>query len=104
MSPPVTAPAAFGARRARLAAHFTAPALFVSGLSRPRNFAGNRYAFRAESHFLYFTGRALEGAALLVAHGKSTLFAPRPDPEAELWSGKQPSLDELSRELELEVR
>ncbi|HEX3773518.1 MAG TPA: aminopeptidase P family protein [Polyangiaceae bacterium] len=104
MFPPVTAPAAFAARRARLSARFAAPALFVSGLSRPRNFAGNRYPFRAESHFLYFTGRALEASALLVEPGKSTLFAPRPDPEAELWSGKQSSLDELSRELELEVR
>ena len=78
--------------------------MFVSGLSRPRNFAGNRYPFRAESHFLYFVGRSIEGAALLVEHGKKTLFAPSPDPEAELWAGRQPGLDELSRELGLDVR
>ena len=35
---------------------------------------------------------------------RATLFAPPPDPEAELWAGRQPGLDELSRELELEVR
>ena len=105
MLPPVSAPSAFAARRQRLSARFSAPALFVSGLSRPRNFAGNRYPFRAESHFLYFVGRALEGAALLIAPGgKSTLFAPAPDPEAELWAGRQPGLDELSRELAIEVR
>jgi len=104
MFAPVTAPAALVARRARLAARFPRPALFVSGLSRPRNFAGNRYPFRAESHFLYFVGRPIEGAALLIEAGTSTLFAPRPDPEAELWSGKQPSLEELAGELKLEVR
>jgi Xaa-Pro aminopeptidase len=104
MFAPVTVPAAFAARRSRLSARFAAPALFVSGLSRPRNFAGNRYPFRAESHFLYFVGRAIEGAALLLQPGGATLFAPPPDPEAELWSGKQPSLAELARELELEVR
>jgi Xaa-Pro aminopeptidase len=104
MLAPVTVPSAFAARRQRLSARFSGPALFVSGLSRPRNFAGNRYPFRAESHFLYFVGRAIEGAALLVQPGTATLFAPRPDPEAELWSGKQPSLADLSRELEIDVR
>jgi Xaa-Pro aminopeptidase len=104
MSAPVTAPSVFAARRTRLSARFSGPALFVSGLSRPRNFAGNRYPFRAESHFLYFLGRPIEGAALLVEPGSATLFAPWPDPEAELWGGKQPSLDDLSRELEIEVR
>src|SRR4051812_36448467 len=104
MLPPVTLPSAFAARRNRLSARFPGAALFVSGLSRPRNFAGNRYPFRAESHFLYFVGRAIEGAALLLGPGPATLFAPRPDPEAELWAGRQPGLDELSRELEIEVR
>jgi len=104
MLPPVTVPAAFAARRERLSARFPSPALFVSGLSRPRNFAGNRYPFRAESHFLYFVGRAIEGAALLVQPGGATLFAPHPDPEAELWSGKQPALADLAQQLELEVR
>jgi len=104
MLPPVTLPSAFAARRQRLSARFNGPALFVSGLARPRNFAGNRYPFRAESHFLYFVGRPIEGAALLVASGKAVLFAPPPDPEAELWGGRQPGLEELSRELDLEVR
>src|SRR5882724_2608033 len=104
MTAPVTDPSAFAARRSRLCTRFSGPALFVSGLSRPRNFAGNRYPFRAESHFLYFVGRQIEGAALLIEPGSATLFAPWPDPEAELWGGKQPSLDDLSCELEIEVR
>lgn len=103
MLPPVTDSSTFAARRARLAERFPSPALLVSGLSRPRNFAGNRYPFRAESHFLYFVGRAIEGAALLVEPGRAALFAPRPDPEAELWGGRQPELADLSRELSIEV-
>src|SRR5882724_13028663 len=104
MTAPVTDPSAFAARRSRLCTRFSGPALFVSGLSRPRNFAGNRYPFRAESHFLYFLGRAIEGAALLLHSGGATLFAPRPDPEAELWAGRQASLGELASDLALDVR
>jgi Xaa-Pro aminopeptidase len=104
MALPVTDPSVFAARRQRLCAQFSGPALFVSGLPRPRNFAGNRYPFRAESHFLYLLGRPSEGAALLVDSGTATLFAPPPDPEAELWAGPQPTLDELSRQLAIEVR
>ena len=104
MLAPVTVPAVFAARRERLVARFSSPALFVSGLSRPRNFAGNRYPYRAESHFLYFVGRGIEGAALLVQPGGATLFAPRPDPEAELWSGKLASLADLAADLQLDVR
>ena len=104
MLAPVTEASAFAARRTRFFARFSGPALFVSGWSRPRNFAGNRFPFRAESHFLYFVGRSIEGAALLLDSGGATLFAPPPDPEAELWAGRQPGLEELSRELAIEVR
>jgi Xaa-Pro aminopeptidase len=95
---------AFARRRALLAERLERPALFVSGLARPRNYAGNRYPFRAESHFLYFVGRALEGAALLVRPDGATLYAEPPDPEEALWSGPEPTLDALSAELGLEVR
>lgn len=97
-------PSVFGARRARLQGLLDGPALLVAGHSRPRNFQHNRYAFRAESHFLYLVGRSIEGAALLLTPQGATLFAEPPDPEAELWTGPMPSLDELSRELGLEVR
>jgi Xaa-Pro aminopeptidase len=97
-------PAAFAARRARLAESLTGRALLVAGQSRPRNFQHNRFPFRAESHFLYLVGRSLEGAALLVEPKGATLYAPPADPEAELWTGPMTTLDDLSQELGLEVR
>jgi Xaa-Pro aminopeptidase len=97
-------PSAFERRRALLSSRISRPALFVSGLARPRNYAGNRYPFRAESHFLYFVGRPLEGAALLVRPEGAVLYAEPPDPEEALWSGPEPTFDALSRELGLEVR
>ena len=96
--------AALRQRRERLAAKLTTPALFVSGLARPRNYRANRYPFRAESHFLYFVGRPLEGAALVIRPDRSTLYAEPPDPEEALWTGPQPTLERLSEELGLEVR
>jgi Xaa-Pro aminopeptidase len=95
---------AFAARRARLTQRLEAPALIASGFARARNFPHNRYPFRAESHFLYLVGAQLEGAALLLCDGRATLYAPPPDPDAALWTGPVPSLDELSSMLELEVR
>lgn len=95
----------FVERRARLAAQLETPALLVAGQSRPRNFAHNRFAFRADSHFLYLVGRSLEGAALLLEPGGgATLFAPAPEPEAELWTGAMPALTQLESELGLPVR
>src|SRR5687768_18374206 len=104
MWPTPTPTRAFVERRARLQARIDRPALLVSGLSRPRNFAGNRYPFRAESHFLYFIGRPIEGAALLIEPRGAVLYAPEPDPEEELWSGAMPTLGELAESAGLEVR
>ena len=95
---------AFADRRARLSAQLSGPALLVAGQSRPRNFQHNRFPFRAESHFLYLVGRSLEGAALLVTPSGATLYAPAADPEAELWTGPMTTLDDLAKELGLEVR
>jgi Xaa-Pro aminopeptidase len=76
--------------------------MFVAGRARPRNFAANVHGFRAESHFLYFVGRAIENAALLIEPQQgAVLYAPEPDPEEELWTGRQPSLEELEQELGL---
>jgi Xaa-Pro aminopeptidase len=103
MWPKSSPPSAFAARRARLIERIGGSVLLPSGFSRARNFPHNRYPFRAESHFLYLVGAQLEGAALLLRDGKATLYAPQPDPDAALWTGPVPSLDELSAMLELEV-
>src|SRR6478735_5528928 len=95
---------AFADRRSRLQARLSGPALFPAGFSRPRNFQHNRFPFRAESHFLYLIGRSIEEAALLITPSTCTLFAPPADPEAELWTGPMQSLDDLARELGLEVK
>jgi Xaa-Pro aminopeptidase len=79
------------------------PALIVSGFSRPRNFAGNRYPFRAESHFLYLIGQSIEGAALLIGPDRAVLYAPEPDPEEELWTGPMPELEQLAEACGVEV-
>ncbi len=97
-------PPAFAERRSRLSARLRGPALLVAGQSRPRNFQHNRFPFRAESHFLYLVGHSIEGAALLVQPSGATLFAPPADPEAELWTGPMTTLDDLSKQLGLEVR
>jgi Xaa-Pro aminopeptidase len=102
---PTKSPAsAFIDRRRRLQERLTAPAVFVSGFSRPRNFAGNRYPFRAESHFLYLVGQAIEGAALMIEPSSAVLYAPEPDPEEELWSGPMPELSQLAELCGLPVK
>ncbi len=81
----------------------TFPVLFASGFARARNFPHNRYPFRAESHFLYLVGAQLEGAALLLSPTGARLYAPPPDPDAALWTGDAPTLEQLSAQLEIEV-
>lgn len=97
--------AAFVARRAAVLARCAVPAALYAGLARPRNFLGNRHAFRAESHFLYLVGRSIEGALLLLdpARGATLYVEPTP-PDEELWTGPIPTLEQLEAELGLPVR
>ncbi len=96
--------ATFRERCERLDRRLPGPKLFASGFSRPRNFAHNPYPFRAESHFLYFVGVALEGAALLVDGDDTAVYVDPPNPDDALWFGPRPRLDELARTLEMDVR
>ncbi len=64
----------FAARRRRLQARLDQPAWLTSGLPRPRNFAGNPYPFRAESHFLYFLGVSTPAAVLRIDPDNATLY------------------------------
>jgi Xaa-Pro aminopeptidase len=99
MTIPVTSKEALRARRARLMELHAGPILLAAGRSVSRNFRANTYPFRASSHFLYLTGRTLEGAALLLADGQTTLFAQAPDPQDALWHGPRPTLEALGDEL-----
>ncbi len=76
------------ARRTRLAnALGDTPALLVAGRPRSRNYAANRYPFRAESHFLYLAGAQLPAAAMLVDGARSILFVDPPAEDDPLWHG-----------------
>jgi Xaa-Pro aminopeptidase len=103
MLPPKTPASAFVARRRALLDRFAGPALFPAGLPRARNYAANRYPFRAASHFLYFTGAPVPGAVLLFAEGRVTLFAEPPEPDDALWHGPRPSFAELQQALALDA-
>jgi Xaa-Pro aminopeptidase len=103
MSLPRSPASAFVARRRALLGRFPGPALLPAGLPRARNFAANRYPFRATSHFLYFTGVAIPGAALLFAEGQVTLFAEPPDADDALWHGPRASFAELGEALALDA-
>lgn len=94
MTLPTTTQAALVARRKALQSRLATAALLSAGLPRPRNYRANRYPFRAESHFLYFAGASIPGAALLFAGDRVTLFAEPEQPSDALWHGKQPSFDE----------
>jgi Xaa-Pro aminopeptidase len=94
---------AFVERRRRLQHKLSGPALIAAGFSRSRNFRANTYPFRASSHFLYFVGRPIEGAVLMIEPGSARLYAPIPDSHSVVWTGPEPTPAELSEMLELEV-
>ena len=79
------------------------PALLPAGRPRPRNYLANTYPFRASSHFLYFVGRPLEGAALWLDGGLMRLVLDPPADDASLWHGPPPTRDELTRLTNLEL-
>lgn len=100
-----TPTATFRARREALSRKLgDAPALLLAGRAPSRNYPANRYPFRASSHFLYFLGRHLEGAALLFDATGATLFTHPPDPEDALWHGPREELEVLGEALGLDVR
>lgn len=103
MPAPRTSPSAFVARRRALMARFAGPVLLSAGLPRSRNYRANRYPFRAASHFLYFVGDHIPGAAILFAEGKVSLFADPPEPDDALWHGPRPSFAELRDALMLDA-
>jgi len=78
--------------------------LMASGAPSPRNYPANAYPFRASSHFLYLFGSPLRESFALFEHGRWVVFTPPPNPNNALWHGPEPTLSDLSRSLECEVR
>ncbi len=102
--PQPSPPSALAARRERLQRRHSATAVLASGWPRARNFPLNQLPFRAESHFLYLVGQQLEGAALVIGPDRTVLYVTPPDPGDRLWHGPEPTAQDLSRLLGLEVR
>jgi Xaa-Pro aminopeptidase len=88
----------FSRRRAALGRRMgDAPALVLSGGLRARNYPANVFPFRADSHFLYLVGAAIEDAALLVHGERAELFLPPKDEDDPLWHGPVPGPDAIAQ-------
>ncbi|MFQ5462250.1 MAG: aminopeptidase P N-terminal domain-containing protein [Phycisphaerae bacterium] len=92
----VAPPDVYGQRRAKLAARLTRPMLIAGGRGRPRQIPTLGYPFRAGSHYLYFGGPPVEGAAILIqpgSDGDEGCFLLRPESSYEdaVWVGQTPS-------------
>jgi Xaa-Pro aminopeptidase len=86
-------------RRQRFAELFDRPVVLWSGLPSPRNYPGNPYPFRANSHFLYFAGLPLQNAAIRLEAGKLQLFMDNASPAAILWHGATPTREEIAAQI-----
>jgi Xaa-Pro aminopeptidase len=103
------------ARRARLAEAFPDERLVVPAGGFKVRANDTDYRFRAETAHVHLTGNLTSDAVLVVEDGTSVLYArPRSSRHSdeffrdrrygELWTGRRPSLREMSDSLGLEVR
>jgi Xaa-Pro aminopeptidase len=74
--------------------------LFLGNEESPMNYAGNSYPFRQDSSFLYFFGLDKPGLAAVidVDEGTETVFGDDLTIDDIVWTGPQPSLQEVSLE------
>lgn len=86
-------------RRTRLDQLIDFPVILWSGHSCSRNYPANTYPFRASSHFLYFAGLPLEGAAIRLEAGKLELFMEDAPPSSALWHGEMPKREEIAQQI-----
>ena len=105
--PPIDYHASLSLRRRTLLTQMQeTPALIPAGSFIGRNYAGNPYAFRPSSHFIYLLGPHsfhLADSWLLLANGKTKLFTTAPCADDALWHGPSPSFDALSDLLQVQV-
>ncbi|MBW2276110.1 MAG: aminopeptidase P N-terminal domain-containing protein [Deltaproteobacteria bacterium] len=82
------------ARRAELRETVKDGAILLVGQDEAaRNYTANPYAFRQDSHFLYYVGTNLPSlSALILPDGTEQLFGPPEDPDDLIWSGPHPVL------------
>jgi len=68
--------------------------LLCGNISVPRNYAGNPYAFRQDSTFLYYTGIDIPHSYLIIDCDKDEeiLFGDDPGIDDQIWSGIQKSM------------
>ena len=86
-------PEVYQQRRATLAAALGRPMVLLAGWSRSRTYPGNTYPFRPGSHYLYFGGPPIEGAAWLIEPGSngaggSSLLRPPSSLDDAVWMGE----------------
>lgn len=89
----------YAARRKRLCEDVGSGLLLFPGNSEVgMNYAGNPYPFRQDSNFLYFFGIDQPGlfAAIDADTGKSILFGDELTMEDIVWTGPQPSIQQLA--------
>jgi len=98
----MSAPAdVFRRRRALLGTKLQRPLVIPAGHARSRNYLANTYPFRAGSHYLYFGGVPIEGAAWIIEPGCDgqmgcvLLRMPQTIDDA-VWTGEMPGDDAIA--------
>jgi Xaa-Pro aminopeptidase len=78
--------------------------LWLGQVPQPRNYEGNTYPFRQDSHFLYYTGISAPNLAMLSfpEDGRDILFADDGDMDTVIWTGPRPSALDLARDTGIE--
>jgi Xaa-Pro aminopeptidase len=73
-------------------------AILLPGLGfAPKNYAGNPYPFRQDSHFLYFTGLAIPDVmCLIMPDGQTRLYGNDRTNKEIMWQGPTPCIDALA--------
>lgn len=95
----------FAARRKRLIEQLDGRTAWIpAGAPVSRNYPAAQYPYRASSHFLYLTGAAVPGGALLFRGGRATLYVDPPADDDALWHGETPGLDAMAEATGLRVR